>query len=86
MDARWLKITRRTGGVGLCAVGVISLAVPFIPGWLLIGVGLYLLLVDSPSARGRFDVFLMRFPRLQRLIRKVLPARGGEGGDTHPRE
>lgn len=66
----WLKLARRTGGVVLCTVGVFSLALPIIPGWLLIVVGLYLLSVDSPGLKRRFGLLCARYPLLDRIRQK----------------
>lgn len=39
---------RKTVATGLFIFGTVALALPLLPGWIMIGAGLYLLSVDSP--------------------------------------
>ena len=62
-----LKLTRRIGGTILFTIGVISLLLPFVPGWLLIVLGLYTLSIDSPGLTDRLDALCARYPTLHRI-------------------
>lgn len=66
-----LALLRRIGGTVVFMVGVVALAIPIIPGWLLIGVGLYLLSVDSPGMQQRIIVLRARHRHLNMLLAPV---------------
>lgn len=66
----WQKLARRTGGTVLFTVGICSLVLPIIPGVLLIAVGLYLLSLDSPGLKRRFELLCARYPLLDRIHRE----------------
>lgn len=65
-----LKLARRISGTILFIIGVFSLIIPIVPGWLLIVVGLYLLSVDSPGIQRRFALLCARYPLLDRIRQK----------------
>jgi len=67
----FFALLRRVGGTVIFMVGVVALALPIIPGWLLIGIGLYLLSVDSPGMQQRIVVLRARHPHLNRLLSPV---------------
>lgn len=63
-----LKWIRRIGGTILFIVGLVSLLLPIIPGWFLIGIGLYLLAVDSVGMQHRISVIRARHKLIDRLF------------------
>lgn len=67
----FLALLRRIGGTVIFMVGVVSLALPIIPGWFLIGVGLYLLSVDSPGMQQRIAILRVRHRHLNALLTPI---------------
>lgn len=59
---------RKTVATGLFVFGVAALALPIIPGWALIGMGLYLLSIDSPSMQGSIARTRAKYRSLDRLL------------------
>ena len=62
------KVLRRIGGTLAFLVGTLFLLIPLIPGWPLIGVGLYLLSVDSPEFDDRVRALRKRFSLLDSIL------------------
>lgn len=67
----WQRFFRRIGGTAIFIVGVVALALPIIPGLLLIAFGLYLLAVDSPGMQTRITVLRTRHAYLDRFLAPV---------------
>ncbi len=67
----WMVIVRRIGGTAAFMLGIISLVLPVLPGWLFIGVGLYILSKDSPGMQGRINVLRARYRHMHTLMNEV---------------
>ena len=65
---KWLPHARRISGTSLFMVGIVALPIPVVPGWLLIGVALYILSIDSPGMRPRVAALRVRHPFLNRVL------------------
>ncbi len=62
-------VLRKTVATGLFVFGVVALVVPLIPGWVMIGVGLYLLSIDSPKMQGAVLRYRTRYASFDRLLK-----------------
>jgi uncharacterized protein YqgC (DUF456 family) len=71
MKTRWTVFLRRVGGTAVFLLGVIGCILPIIPGFPLIGVGLYLLSLDSPGMQSRIRALRLRYPRVDRFVHKI---------------
>ena len=60
---------RKTVATGLFIFGVAAAALPLIPGWVLIGLGLYLLSIDSPAMQGHIARYRAKYRSLDHLLR-----------------
>src|SRR5262245_4519088 len=58
---------RQTAATLLLIVGLASLSLPLLPGWLFLGVSLYLFSIDSPRAHDFFDKLRKKYPFLDRI-------------------
>jgi len=52
---------RKTVATGLFIFGTVALALPLLPGWLMIGAGLYFLSIDSPVTQGHIARYRAKF-------------------------
>jgi hypothetical protein len=68
---RWGVIMRRTGGTAVFILGIVSLILPILPGWLFIGVGLYILAQDSPGMQERIASLRARYRHVDRVMDEV---------------
>jgi len=62
-------ILRRVAGTILFIVGLLGLILPILPGFLLIGVGLYLLSLDSPGMQLRIHQLRQEYPHFDKLMK-----------------
>ncbi len=62
-------VLRKTVATGFFVFGVVALVLPLIPGWVMIGVGLYLLSIDSPKMQGAVLRYRTRYVSLDRLLK-----------------
>ncbi len=60
---------RKTVATGLFVFGVVGLALPLLPGWLLIGVGLYLMSIDSPTFQAHIHRYRTKYPPLHHALK-----------------
>lgn len=65
---KWVPHLRRVGGTSLFMVGIVALPIPVVPGWLLIGLSLYILSIDSPGMRPRVAALRARHALLNRML------------------
>lgn len=68
---RWAILFRRVGGTAAFMLGIVSLVLPVLPGWLFIGIGLYILSKDSPGMQGRIRALRARYKRIETLMGHV---------------
>jgi hypothetical protein len=68
MKIRWMIFLRRVGGTVFFILGLIGALLPIVPGWLLTGVGLYLLALDSPGMQHRIRVLRRRYRRVDLVL------------------
>lgn len=68
---RWAILFRRVGGTAAFMLGIVSLVLPVLPGWLFIGIGLYILSLDSPGMQGRIRTLRARYKRIETLMSHV---------------
>jgi uncharacterized membrane protein YbaN (DUF454 family) len=68
---RWSVLLRRIGGTAVFILGIVSLVLPVLPGWVLIGAGLYILSKDSPGMQGRIHALRARYHRVDRIMSEV---------------
>ncbi len=59
---------KKAVATGLFVFGVIALIVPFIPGWICIGLGLYLFSVDSPRIQAKILHYRTKHTSLDRIL------------------
>lgn len=59
---------RKTVATALFVFGTVALVMPLVPGWVLIGFGLYLLSIDSPEFQER----IVRYRTKHRTLDKLL--------------
>ena len=64
-------ILRKTVATGMFTFGVVSLILPFLPGWLMIGAALYLFLLDAPHLQARLAAYRLKYPRLDSVLKKT---------------
>lgn len=60
---------KKAVAISLVCVGVIGVVLPVLPGPILIGVGLYLLSVDSPHVQGKIHAYRMRHKALDHALK-----------------
>jgi hypothetical protein len=60
---------RKTVATGLFIFGVVALALPLLPGWIMIGLGLYFLSIDSPVMQGHIARYRAKFRYLDHALR-----------------
>lgn len=60
---------RKTVATGLFIFGTVALALPLLPGWIMIGAGLYLLSIDSPAMQGHIARYRAKFRYLDKVLR-----------------
>lgn len=65
---RFSVLLRRIGGTTIFMVGIVALILPVLPGWFLIGLGLYILSLDSPGMQSRLDALALRYPHVDRVL------------------
>lgn len=68
---RWMVFFRRVGGTAVFMLGIVALILPILPGWLLIGVGLYILSLDSPGMQERIFALRKRYPHADKVMTEV---------------
>ena len=61
-------LLRKTVATALFVFGVVALVLPLLPGWVFIGVGLYLMSVDSPEMQEKIALYRMRHRTLDRVL------------------
>jgi uncharacterized membrane protein YbaN (DUF454 family) len=52
-------------------LGIVALVLPVLPGWLLIGVGLFILSKDSPGMQDRIMALRRRYRHADRVMGEV---------------
>jgi uncharacterized membrane protein YbaN (DUF454 family) len=62
---------RRIGGTAVFILGIVALVLPVLPGWLLIGVGLFILSKDSPGMQDRIMALRRRYASVDKVMREV---------------
>ncbi len=62
-------VLKKTVATGLIVFGVIALVVPLIPGWVCIGLGLYLFSVDSPGIQGKILHYRTKHASLDKILK-----------------
>jgi uncharacterized membrane protein YbaN (DUF454 family) len=67
----WMVLLRRIGGTAAFMLGIVSLVLPVLPGWLFIGIGLYILSKDSPGMQGRINVLRSRYRHVHTMMTEV---------------
>lgn len=60
---------RKTVATGFFIFGLVALALPLLPGWVLIGFGLYLLSIDSPQTQDTIARYRAKFRYLDHVLR-----------------
>lgn len=58
-------------GILLVVIGLAGFAIPFLPGWLLIILGLIFLSLYFPGLRARIDSFTERWPKMHQAVHTV---------------
>ncbi len=53
----------------LFVFGLAALVLPLLPGWLLIGFGLYLMSIDSPAMQGHIHRYRTKYPPLHHVLK-----------------
>ena len=81
---RFSVLLRRIGGTTIFMVGIVALILPVLPGWLLIGLGLYILSLDSPGMQNRLDALARRYPHVDRVL-ATIEKRLGVAGEREKR-
>lgn len=71
MKQIWIRTIRKVSGILVVLAGILGLAFPIFPGWLLIGVGLYLLAADSPAVTRFLAWVRRRFSLIDVLMRPL---------------
>lgn len=71
MKRLWIRIVRKAAGVLVVLAGILGLAFPIFPGWLLIGIGLYILAADSPAITRFLAALRRRFSLIDMLFRPL---------------
>lgn len=64
-------LLRKTVATGFFVFGTVALALPLLPGWLLIGLGLYLLSLDSPRIQERFEHYRGRYRAVDWMLKRT---------------
>lgn len=67
----WMVLLRRIGATALFMIGVIGLLLPIVPGWIFIGVGLYILSIDSPGIEGRINALRTKYRHINNAMHGV---------------
>ncbi len=62
-------VLRKAVAMGLFVFGVVGLVLPLLPGWLLIGFGLYLMSIDSPAMQAHIHRYRTKYPSLHHVLR-----------------
>lgn len=78
-----IPVLRKIGGTMLFMLGIISLALPVLPGWIFIGVGLYILSLDSPGITHRVDRLRARYKFFDEVMIRVDRLFGKKKDDTY---
>ena len=65
---RHKPILRKIVATALFVFGVVALVLPLLPGWVFIGVGLYLLSLDSPEMQEKISHYRTKHRALDRLL------------------
>jgi uncharacterized protein YqgC (DUF456 family) len=68
---RWTVLLRRIGGTAVFILGIVALVLPVLPGWLLIGVGLFILSKDSPGMQDRIMALRRRYVHVNKIMTEV---------------
>ncbi len=64
-------LLRKTVATGMFTFGLVSLILPLLPGWIMIGFALYLFLLDAPHLQARLAVYRAKYPRLDSILKKT---------------
>ena len=67
----FMVLARRILGTVLFIVGMVAWILPIIPGWPLIGVGLYILSLDSPGMQTRILQLKQRYPHFKKGMERI---------------
>lgn len=67
-------------------LGIVSLVLPVLPGWLFIGIGLYVLSLDSPGMQGRIRALRVKYRRVDSVMKEVERRMGHTPVDAHASE
>jgi len=60
---------KKVVAISLVCVGVVGVVLPVLPGPILIGVGLYLLSVDSPHVQGKIHAYRTKHKALDHALK-----------------
>jgi hypothetical protein len=60
---------RKAVATVLFVFGVVSLVLPLLPGWIMIGAGLFLLSIDSPEFQESVHRYRSKYSHLDRVLR-----------------
>lgn len=66
-----MPIIRRIGGMLLFVIGIVSLILPVLPGWILIILGLYVLSIDSRNMHERLRYLRGRYVVVDRILYRL---------------